>query len=212
MYKTKVEAVFANKDYTITVELVNGKAILQTTKGKYGLTESEEVYYDELPRRYTTRLKSGILIEFGLYGKYVPNKDNSGNELVNYYALTYWTPLKGENGEVKCEECNGTGSYSTGKVCYRCGGKGWQDKDDQKRNTYYDKEIRPSKIAERSGTVISSTVELYQVDAGYACFGLVVEDGIVTRTAPISKYSLGRKIEEVISYYKNAKNAIIVKL
>ena len=54
--------------------------------------------------------------------------------------------------------------------------------------------------------------ELYQVDTGYACFGLVVVSGLVTRTAPISKYSLGRKIEEVISYYKNAKNASVIKL
>jgi len=54
--------------------------------------------------------------------------------------------------------------------------------------------------------------ELYQIDTGYACFGLVVVSGTVTRAAPISKYSVGKRIEDVISYYKNTKNASVIKL
>ena len=54
--------------------------------------------------------------------------------------------------------------------------------------------------------------ELYQIDTGYACFGIVVENGIVTRTAPISKYSLGKRVEQVLSYYRNVKKAKIIKV
>lgn len=51
-------------------------------------------------------------------------------------------------------QCDGTGNFYsgggmlngkyTGKVgvCYRCGGKGWQNNADQKRNEYYDNNVR----------------------------------------------------------------------
>jgi hypothetical protein len=47
-----------------------------------------------------------------------------------------------------CERCQGSGQYryvskATGKPaggeCYRCGGKGWQDESDRRRNAAYDR-------------------------------------------------------------------------
>jgi DnaJ-class molecular chaperone len=47
----------------------------------------------------------------------------------------------------KCDRCRGTGIYSWGSsvngvmqhsgVCFHCKGKGWQTKDDEKRNAAY---------------------------------------------------------------------------
>ncbi len=54
----------------------------------------------------------------------------------------------------KCWSCGGSGKYHghgavvngkfTGYVgtCYRCNGKGWQTKADEKRNEYYDNHVR----------------------------------------------------------------------
>jgi RecJ-like exonuclease len=48
----------------------------------------------------------------------------------------------------QCERCHGTGQYRgvskkngrpIGGDCYRCQGKGWQDRDDVKRNRAYDR-------------------------------------------------------------------------
>lgn len=46
---------------------------------------------------------------------------------------------------------------------------------------------------------------LYQVDNGGLSFGLEVQDGRVTKTAPISKWAIGRKFEEVQNYYELIK-------
>jgi hypothetical protein len=43
---------------------------------------------------------------------------------------------------------------------------------------------------------------LYYIDTGYACFGLVAENGIVIDAAPIARWTLTKKIDYVIMYYK----------
>lgn len=43
---------------------------------------------------------------------------------------------------------------------------------------------------------------MYQVDTGYACGGVVVENGIVTETAPIFKWMKGKKWNDVKSWKK----------
>lgn len=52
--------------------------------------------------------------------------------------------------------------------------------------------------------------QLIRVDTGYACFGLIAKDGIITDAAPISYKSVGRKVDDVIYYYKHIKKAEIL--
>ena len=52
---------------------------------------------------------------------------------------------------------------------------------------------------------------LYQIDIGYACFGIEVENDVVTYAAPIAKWTIGKTWEEVESYFKSKKNAKIKK-
>lgn len=51
-------------------------------------------------------------------------------------------------GNFKCGRCAGTGRFITrvengvpkgpGGICFRCGGKGFHDQNDRKRNDYHD--------------------------------------------------------------------------
>ena len=52
-----------------------------------------------------------------------------------------------------CDGCSGDGQYFRGHIengvrkgfigrCFRCGGKGWQNDADLKRNRYYDSHVR----------------------------------------------------------------------
>lgn len=43
---------------------------------------------------------------------------------------------------------------------------------------------------------------LVRVDSGFACFGLVVDDGIVTRCAPITRWALGKAGRDVVAYWR----------
>ena len=52
---------------------------------------------------------------------------------------------------------------------------------------------------------------LYHIDIDYACFGIIAKNGIVIEAAPISKWALGKSINDVLNYYKNKKNAKINK-
>lgn len=54
--------------------------------------------------------------------------------------------------------------------------------------------------------------KLIYISLPYATFGLVSEDGIITGTAPISKYSLGKDEKSVIQYYRNKKAYIEVRV
>jgi hypothetical protein len=57
-------------------------------------------------------------------------------------------------GEEHCDDCRGSGIfYGAGRVengvfvgfkgtCYRCGGKGYQTTKDERRNRYYDRNVR----------------------------------------------------------------------
>lgn len=52
---------------------------------------------------------------------------------------------------------------------------------------------------------------LYQIDIGYACFGIEVENESVSYAPPIAKWTVGRTWKEVEKHYTTKKNAIIVK-
>ena len=46
-------------------------------------------------------------------------------------------------------------------------------------------------------------IHLVGVDSGFAVFGFVVKDGIVSREcAPITKWAIGKRGDYVISYWK----------
>jgi len=53
---------------------------------------------------------------------------------------------------------------------------------------------------------------LYSIDTGYACFGIIEDNGVVKQTAPIANWALGKKIETILSYFKDKKHAIIIKI
>ena len=40
-------------------------------------------------------------------------------------------------------------------------------------------------------------MDLYQIDTGYACGGIVVDNGIVTEAAPIFKWMLHKSFDEI---------------
>jgi hypothetical protein len=52
---------------------------------------------------------------------------------------------------------------------------------------------------------------LIQVDTGYACFCLVVRDGVVVEAAPIAKWVMGKSVEYVVSYFRR-KGASVVEV
>jgi len=49
---------------------------------------------------------------------------------------------------------------------------------------------------------------LYQVTLPYACFGIVVEDGMVVTAAPIGKWMVGKRIS-IISVWVGRKKGIL---
>jgi hypothetical protein len=44
-------------------------------------------------------------------------------------------------------------------------------------------------------------ITLYQIRLPHATFGIEVCDGVVTKAAPIAKWTVGKKSGEVIGYY-----------
>jgi len=52
---------------------------------------------------------------------------------------------------------------------------------------------------------------LYQIDIGYACFGVEVENETVNYAPPIAKWTIGKSWKEIEKYYKSKKNANITK-
>lgn len=48
-------------------------------------------------------------------------------------------------------------------------------------------------------------MKLYQVDTGYACAGVVVENDIVMETAPIFKWMIGKDWSSVSKWKKIVK-------
>jgi hypothetical protein len=44
-------------------------------------------------------------------------------------------------------------------------------------------------------------ITLYQIRLPHATFGIEVRDGIVTRAAPIAKWTVGKKSGDVLGYY-----------
>lgn len=43
---------------------------------------------------------------------------------------------------------------------------------------------------------------LLQIDTGYACAGIVVEDGVCTEAAPIFAWMVGKSLEEIKRWRK----------
>jgi hypothetical protein len=41
-----------------------------------------------------------------------------------------------------------------------------------------------------------------QIDTGYACFGLVVVDGVVVSAPPIASWTKGQTLDKVLIYYR----------
>jgi hypothetical protein len=51
---------------------------------------------------------------------------------------------------------------------------------------------------------------LYQIDTGYACFGIESKDGIIVFAAPIAAWAIGKSAEFVLSYYRDKKKATTI--
>lgn len=49
-------------------------------------------------------------------------------------------------------------------------------------------------------TLPSASLQTVQIDLPYACFGVVVKDGVVIAAAPIAKWACGKPIGEVIAW------------
>jgi len=43
---------------------------------------------------------------------------------------------------------------------------------------------------------------LFQLDTGYACAGIVVEDNVCTEAAPIFRWMIGKQLEEIMAWKK----------
>jgi hypothetical protein len=49
---------------------------------------------------------------------------------------------------------------------------------------------------------------LYQVDLGYACFGVIVKHKVVTEVAPIAHWMIGKPWKEVKQWIKTKAGSI----
>ena len=52
----------------------------------------------------------------------------------------------------------------------------------------------------------------YRIELPYGVFGLQEENGVVVKSAPMGKWTIGKKIEFVLDYYRTKKKATITKL
>jgi hypothetical protein len=50
--------------------------------------------------------------------------------------------------------------------------------------------------------------ELYQITLSYACAGIVVQDNIVIKTAPIFNWMIGKKLNQIKTWVYNKKGQI----
>lgn len=57
--------------------------------------------------------------------------------------------------------------------------------------------------------LFSSQQRLFQIDAGYYCAGLIVEDVLIIDSAPILKWMIGKYITEIEQYCKYKKFKLI---
>lgn len=71
---------------------------------------------------------------------HVPSAQHSMDELEELFDHT------------ECEACNGSGTHTSGGVCYRCKGKGYQDQGDVLRNAAYQRvRAKRTEIAGKDG-------------------------------------------------------------
>jgi len=50
---------------------------------------------------------------------------------------------------------------------------------------------------------------LFQIDIGYACFGIVSENSIVIQTAPIANWMKGKRLKEIKPYLLKKRAKVI---
>jgi hypothetical protein len=48
----------------------------------------------------------------------------------------------------------------------------------------------------------AAITHLVRIDMPYACFGMVVVNGVVTEAAPIARWSIGRRGRDSVRYWK----------
>ena len=51
---------------------------------------------------------------------------------------------------------------------------------------------------------------LYQIDVGYACAGVVTHGDVVSESAPIFKWMIGKELKTVVTWVKNKGGTIIL--
>jgi hypothetical protein len=54
-------------------------------------------------------------------------------------------------------------------------------------------------------------MEHYQIDVGYACFGVLLRDNVVVDVAPIGKWMIGKSFVQVEKWVAS-KNGKIIKV
>jgi hypothetical protein len=52
-------------------------------------------------------------------------------------------------------------------------------------------------------------MELYQIDVGYACFGVYFRDNIVVEVAPIVRWMLGKSFVIIEKWVQDKKGKIV---
>jgi len=50
---------------------------------------------------------------------------------------------------------------------------------------------------------------LYQIDTGHECFGIEATNGIVTRAAQIAEWTVGKRINYVLNFYRIRKGSTV---
>jgi hypothetical protein len=50
---------------------------------------------------------------------------------------------------------------------------------------------------------------LFQINIGYACFGIISENDKIIQTAPIGRWMIGKSLQEIKPYLKSKKAKVI---
>jgi len=57
------------------------------------------------------------------------------------------------------------------------------------------------------------TEHLYSVGVPYACFGIITDEtGLITETAPIAKWAIGKYISYVKHYFETKKSGTVTQV
>jgi len=55
--------------------------------------------------------------------------------------------------------------------------------------------------------LMKKNLSLYRIILTYACFGLIVQNGIVIHAPAIAKWTVNKSIDNVLNYYQTRKKA-----